>query len=408
MRLGDGNITAGFPPLRQPKPETADPGTVRLGDGNITAGFPPLRQPKPETADPGTVRLGDGNITAGFPPLRQPKPETADPGTVRLGEVASRPSSRRIVRNLDDHSDDGVPRMTNQAETTICRFYQLIPGAPAPRPADRSADGMLPMRGYRYCEAVATASAFGWYIYPPLSFSLVWDGIEIAWTYAGAEDWYPLRGAQFPGFRQLFEQVAPDSVKPLAPPFLAVSREPGVVQIWSGYLARTAPGWALLSRGPANIPRTQGYEHFEGIIESETWFGPLFTNIRLTRTNSPVEFHVRYPLFQVQPLLRECYAASLFEVVGLEEMKRDRLARFRGDDEAQYRSNADAGALRCRYATTQPKEAINAAETVQVPSRRVASSSAVTARDAGCEANTQLDRITTTPSQLSKSGISPK
>ena len=61
--------------------------------------------------------------------------------------------------------------MTKQAETTICRFYQLIPGAPAPRPADRSADGMLPMRGYRYCEAVAAASAFGWYIYPPLSFS---------------------------------------------------------------------------------------------------------------------------------------------------------------------------------------------------------------------------------------------
>ena len=109
--------------------------------------------------------------------------------------------------------------MAKQAETMICRFYRLIPDAPAPRPADRSADGMLPMRGYRYCEAVAAASAFGWYIYPPLSFSLVWDGVEIAWTYAGAEDWYPLRGAQFPGFRQLFEQVAPDPVKAFGPAF---------------------------------------------------------------------------------------------------------------------------------------------------------------------------------------------
>jgi hypothetical protein len=34
----------------------------------ITAAFPPLRQPKPETADRGTVRLGDGMITAAFPP----------------------------------------------------------------------------------------------------------------------------------------------------------------------------------------------------------------------------------------------------------------------------------------------------------------------------------------------------
>jgi hypothetical protein len=210
--------------------------------------------------------------------------------------------------------------MVQQAEPVICRFYRFIPDAPAPRRADRSADGMLPTRGYRYCEALASASAFGWYIYPPLNFSLVWDGIEIAWTYEGAEDWYPLRGAQFPGFRQHFEEVAPDPIKPLAPPFLVPAREPGVAQIWSGYLARTAPGWSLLLRSPANIPRNQGYEHFDGIIESDTWFGPLFTNIRLTRTNSPVEFHVRYPLFQVQPLLRQCYGDVPFDIVGVSEL----------------------------------------------------------------------------------------
>ena len=76
--------------------------------------------------------------------------------------------------------------MTKQAETVICRFYRLIPEAPVPRPANRSADGMLPTRGYRYCEALASASAFGWYIYPPMNFSLVWNGVEIAGTYAVA------------------------------------------------------------------------------------------------------------------------------------------------------------------------------------------------------------------------------
>jgi hypothetical protein len=72
---------------------------------------------------------------------------------------------------------------------------------------------MLPTRGYRYYEAVAAASAFGWYVYMPLSFSLVWDGVEIAWTSVGAQDWYPLRWAQFSGFRQLFEEMAPDPIK---------------------------------------------------------------------------------------------------------------------------------------------------------------------------------------------------
>jgi len=68
-RLFCGSTTA-FPPLRQPKPEIADRGTVRLGSACITGGFPPLRQPKPEIADRGTVRLGSACITGGFPPRR--------------------------------------------------------------------------------------------------------------------------------------------------------------------------------------------------------------------------------------------------------------------------------------------------------------------------------------------------
>ena len=66
-RLTLGSTTAGFPALRQPKPEIVDRGTVRLGDGCNTAEFPPLRQPKPEIVDRGAVRLGDGCITAEFP-----------------------------------------------------------------------------------------------------------------------------------------------------------------------------------------------------------------------------------------------------------------------------------------------------------------------------------------------------
>jgi hypothetical protein len=111
VRLGSGNITAGFPPLRQPKPETADTGTVRLGSGNITAGFPPLRQPRPETADTGAVRLGSGNITAGFPPLRQPRPETADTGAVRLGSGNITAAFPPLRRPKPETADIGTVRL---------------------------------------------------------------------------------------------------------------------------------------------------------------------------------------------------------------------------------------------------------------------------------------------------------
>src|SRR3954454_3404698 len=107
-----------------------------------------------------------------------------------------------------------------RSNSPIVHFYRLIDEARLPQRADRSADGTLPTRAYRYCEAVASASGFGWYIYPALNFSLVFDGIEIAWTYEGADGWYPLRGAQFPGFQAVFEEIAPEGCKTLAPPFL--------------------------------------------------------------------------------------------------------------------------------------------------------------------------------------------
>ena len=44
--------------------------TERLTRGSITLGFPPLRQPTPETGDRGTMRLGDACITAEFAPHR--------------------------------------------------------------------------------------------------------------------------------------------------------------------------------------------------------------------------------------------------------------------------------------------------------------------------------------------------
>jgi hypothetical protein len=54
------------PRVKAPTPAIEDRGTVRLGNGNITAEFPPVKQPGPQIADRGTVRLGNGNITAEF------------------------------------------------------------------------------------------------------------------------------------------------------------------------------------------------------------------------------------------------------------------------------------------------------------------------------------------------------
>ncbi len=211
-------------------------------------------------------------------------------------------------------------------------FHRFIPQARLPQRADRAAAGTLPTRAFRYCEPVVTASAFGYYVFPPITFTVVWDGNEITWTYEGADGWMPLKVAQFPHFAQYFDERVPEEIRGFSPPFLGALQEPGLLQLWSGLIVRTAPGWSTLVRPCANLPRHGAYEMYEGVIETDRWFGPLITNMRLTRTNTPIEFRADFPVMQVQPLPREALdegGLNNYEIVPtLEQLEPEDWDRF--------------------------------------------------------------------------------
>jgi hypothetical protein len=190
-------------------------------------------------------------------------------------------------------------------------FYSAVPGSRPPLRADSSVLGTLPARGFQYCEALRSASSFGWYVFPPIDFTLQWDGSQVIWTYHGAKSWYPLGSAQFPGYQAVFDRVAPKRLRGYSPPFLTAVTEPGVVQIWTGLMIESAENWSVLIRPPANLPRNIAFDLYEGIVETDRWFGPLFTAIRLKKTDVPIHFNTEIPLLQVQPLHRSAYAEEI-------------------------------------------------------------------------------------------------
>jgi len=197
-------------------------------------------------------------------------------------------------------------------------FYAGIPGCRAPMRADPSVLGTLPARGFQYCEALRAASAFGWYVFPPIDFTLQWDGSRVIWTYRGAKSWFALTTAQFPGYQRVFDSIVPESLRGTAPPFLTAIPEAAIIQVWTGWMIESAENWSVLVRAPANLPRNLAFEPYEGIIESDRWFGPLFTNIRLVKTDVPIHFSTEIPLLQVQPLRRDIYADEVSNHFGLE------------------------------------------------------------------------------------------
>lgn len=240
-----------------------------------------------------------------------------------------------------------------ECDDSLITFFRFVPQCRSPMRADRAAAGTMPTRAFRYCEAMTSASAFGWYVFPPITFSLMWDGgSEIFWTYKGEHAWFPLRKVQFPGFAEHFDKAAPVDMKGFSPSFLAPFKEPGVVQIWSGLFARTRPEWSLLVRPPANLARSQGYESYEGIIETDRWFGPLFTNVRLTRTNIPVEFNEEYPFLQVQPVHRSTYGDALDNFKVVPELGEMRAADWEAFRTTVVHPNVDTHRQRGQYAVS--------------------------------------------------------
>jgi hypothetical protein len=234
----------------------------------------------------------------------------------------------------------------------VVTFYGAVPGVRAPMRADASVLGTLPSRGFQYCEALRSASSFGWYVFPPIDFTLQWDGAEIIWTYRGARAWYPLTSAQFPGFSAAFDRAAPKHLRGFAPPFLTAVAEPGIVQMWSGLFVASREDWSILVRPPANLPRSLAYDLYEGIVESDRWFGPLFTNLRLVKTDVPIHFSTETPLVQVQPLHRSTYADEISNRVGLvrglDEYTNDVWSRY---EDSMVKPNLDPARPVGAYAT---------------------------------------------------------
>ncbi len=245
----------------------------------------------------------------------------------------------------------------------LVEFFQLVSNDAPPRRADKSVGGVIPARALRYCEAITSACAFGWYVFLPLAFKVVWDGHDMLWTYDGADEWMPLTrdAVHYPGFGQVFDQAAPPDVRGFAPSFLAPSIQPGGLQVWTGCIAKTAPGWSLLVRGVANLPHSQSYQTLEGIIETDHWFGPLFDNVRILKTDIPIEFRSDVPFLQVQPVRKDFYADKFLQNFAVKELDQMTAENWEAFHRTVVVPNTTPERKRGQYAVSVRKQAAHVA-----------------------------------------------
>lgn len=77
----------------------------------------------------------------------------------------------------------------------------------------------------------------------------------------------------------------------------------GVLTFNLPYLFRTAPGYNLHVRGPANLPK-DGIQALEGIVETDWTMATFTMNWKFTRTHTPVVFDKGEPICMITPVQR--------------------------------------------------------------------------------------------------------
>jgi len=177
--------------------------------------------------------------------------------------------------------------------------------------AEKTLAGTANAGGVKWCGPFTYANAAGWWLYPPIDIDILWRGgkefehrLLLPWD---NEEELLISSLLRP------EDQADISKFCLGgrTKFTWGAVEEGVVQMWTGCIFETPPGWGLHIRSPINCP-TQPYHIMEGILETDWLQYDIWTNLVFDRADEWV--HLRRdqwpPLAHIVPIKRESYNES--------------------------------------------------------------------------------------------------
>jgi hypothetical protein len=200
---------------------------------------------------------------------------------------------------MDDNDSpvDGDPESTEGSPLQITAF--LNPGRRplriVPAPYMREWINELPERFASRCLPLMMANQSGWHLLNPIAFRVSWNGVL-------TPDGVQIENLEQPG-------------KPV--PHIERHFGHGIVTFTLPYLFRTSPGYNLLVRGPANMPK-HGIAPLEGLVETDWAVASFAVNWKFTKPDQQVVFDLEEPFGMLVPQPRGDLERFQPEVRGLE------------------------------------------------------------------------------------------
>lgn len=192
------------------------------------------------------------------------------------------------------------------------KIWRLHPQSSKIIPAEKTLNNMANESAVKWCGPYTYANKIGFWLFPPVDIDITWRGGK-DFDYNLLEEYSDY---DYHLVRRLIKKEEKSDPDRWSPPggrtkFTWGSVEDGVVQIWTGCIFKTPPGWCLQVRSPINFPPRSIYV-MEGIIETDWMQYDIWTNLVFTKKDEVVKLRKDSwpPLAQLVPLRRESYAAN--------------------------------------------------------------------------------------------------
>lgn len=190
----------------------------------------------------------------------------------------------------------------------LVKSWRVHPKACKIKKAEKTCMGFANKGGVQWCGPYTNANKAGFWLYPPVDMEFTFDGENFkihSMEEYGSEDYEVVKRLVKPSDESEVEKWCFPGVGRTKTTFGLV--EKNVVQIWTGLIFETPPGWCLHIGSPVNFPRRE-IEIMEAILETDWLQYDIWVNVLCLDVGKRISIKKDRPLAQLIPMRREDFS----------------------------------------------------------------------------------------------------
>jgi hypothetical protein len=157
--------------------------------------------------------------------------------------------------------------------------------------------------GVRWCGPYSSANQLGFWVYPPVDMEIFYNGNSFSGTaeqYSN-EDYFKIKSLIKSEDKVNIEKWCDSNTGRTK--FTWGEADKNVVQIWTGLIFQTPPGYCLQIRSPINFPR-ENYHVMEAVLETDWMHYDIWINL-ICEPNKKISIKKDLPIAHLVPVKRE-------------------------------------------------------------------------------------------------------